>query len=101
MLDDKTRALFGDRSAQERLTAAGVLLPCPFCGGPGMDRGFNDSWVKWVSCKNCYCDGETAYTKEEAIRNWNTRAAILTQEQLTALERMEDDGVGEHSPNQV
>lgn len=25
MLDDKTRALLGDRAAQERLTAAGVL----------------------------------------------------------------------------
>lgn len=28
MLDDKTLALLGDREAAERLTAAGVLLPC-------------------------------------------------------------------------
>lgn len=28
-MDEKTLALLGDRAAQERLTAAGVLLPCP------------------------------------------------------------------------
>lgn len=28
MLDEKTRALLGDREAQERLTEAGVLVPC-------------------------------------------------------------------------
>lgn len=32
-MDDKTLALLGDREAQERLTAAGVLLPCGRCGG--------------------------------------------------------------------
>lgn len=31
-MDDKTLVLLGDREAQERLTAAGVLLKCPFCG---------------------------------------------------------------------
>lgn len=32
MLDDVTLALLGDRDAQERITARGELLPCPFCG---------------------------------------------------------------------
>ena len=28
MLDEKTRALLGDREAQEAITARGELLPC-------------------------------------------------------------------------
>ena len=35
-MDDKTLALLGDSAAAERLTEAGVLLPCPFCGGEAM-----------------------------------------------------------------
>lgn len=34
MLTDKELALLGDREAQERLTEAGVLLPCPHCNAP-------------------------------------------------------------------
>lgn len=30
-MDDKTRALLGDKEAAKRLTDAGVLLPC-MCG---------------------------------------------------------------------
>ena len=30
---DETRALLGDHEAAKRLTEAGVLLPCPSCGG--------------------------------------------------------------------
>ncbi len=29
-MDDIKRALLGDKEAAERLTDAGVLLPCPF-----------------------------------------------------------------------
>ena len=32
-MDDKTRAMLGDREAAKRLTEAGVLLPCPHCKG--------------------------------------------------------------------
>lgn len=31
-MDEVTRALLGDREAQERVTERGELLPCPFCG---------------------------------------------------------------------
>ena len=31
-MDDKTRALLGDREAAKRLTDAGVLLECKRCG---------------------------------------------------------------------
>lgn len=32
-MDDKTRALLGDHEAAKRLMDAGVLVPCPMCGG--------------------------------------------------------------------
>ena len=32
-MNDVKRALLGDHEAAKRLTDAGVLLPCPFCGG--------------------------------------------------------------------
>lgn len=33
VMDDYRRALLGDREAAKRPTDAGVLVPCPFCGG--------------------------------------------------------------------
>lgn len=40
-MDDKTRALLGDREAAKRLTDAGVLLPCAHCGGEAkFKKGF-------------------------------------------------------------
>ena len=32
-MNDVKRALLGDHEAAKRLTDAGGLLPCPFCGG--------------------------------------------------------------------
>lgn len=90
-MEDKTLALLGDKAAQERLTERGELLPCPFCGGEGITRGFNNSRAKWISCETCFCDGETAMIAIEAIENWNTRAPILTPEQL---ERLQNDEYG-------
>nr|DAP75506.1 MAG TPA: restriction alleviation protein [Caudoviricetes sp.] len=36
-MDDIKRALLGDHEAARRLTDAGVLLPCPFCGGNSIE----------------------------------------------------------------
>lgn len=33
MIEDVQAALLGDHEAAKRLTEAGVLVPCPFCGG--------------------------------------------------------------------
>lgn len=95
MLDDKTRALLGDRAAQERLTAAGVLLPC-HCGGEmeimvpkGIVECPADIYYR-PRCKECFSIGAAGRTAKQAIKFWNTRAAILTPEQLAALERMEE-----------
>ena len=97
MLDDKTRAFLGDSAAQERLTVAGVLLPCPCCGA--QPKQFGGASISYVHCDKCgleVCrmdsDGEDivekifAYSpKYEAHLAWNRRAAILTLEQLDAL----------------
>ena len=78
-MDDKTLALLGDREAQERLTAAGVLLECPFCGGTALQ---NDEWI--------YCDacgvGFAIRNKKLRRRIWNHRAPLLTPEQMALLQ---------------
>lgn len=65
------------------------LLPCPFCGGEAesyqatermmsADGSLNASWV--VDCSQCDCNLEGDYkNQDEAIRQWNTRAAPKPQ----------------------
>ena len=95
-MEDKTRALLGDREAAKRLTEAGVLLPCAHCGGEAkFKRGF-PSRQAVVQCKKC---GVRTVTHRQlpmerwqdvdraAIEEWNTRAPILSAEEM--LEGME------------
>lgn len=84
-MDDVTLAMLGDKEAAERLTEAGVLLPC--CGNTPKLHFFDglNSWA--VECAvhgNIHNTGFCG-TKEEAIRVWNTCAAVLTPEQLEKL----------------
>ncbi len=101
-MTDVERALMGDRAAQERLTAAGVLLPCPFCGGTEILEGSLRGEV-WYFCGRDECASLGAISDNEygARLTWNTRTAILAPEQLAALEKMEGSEIGEHSTNQV
>lgn len=82
-MDDRTLALLGDHAAQERLTALGELLDCPFCGGTAME---NDD------CVYCYGCGVGFEIRNKKLRRriWNTRSYILTQEQIERLEEMEN-----------
>ena len=88
-MDDKTLALLGDKSAQERLTERGELLPCPFCHGK---TGINGIILKWGSSgiyehKNtgkCMLDGFQILR----IAEWNHRAPILTPEKIKRLEAL-------------
>lgn len=89
MLDDKAKALLGDRAAQERLTAAGVLLPCPCCAGKADCWEDTGNLKGFAQCMDCELMIQST-SKEAATAEWNTRAAILTPEQLAELERMEE-----------
>ena len=100
VLTDEKRALLGDHEAAKRLTDVGVLLPCPFCGGEAelidYTLGFD------VACKNYGCrgnsystygddDGDLYFgTVEEASLAWNTRAPILSAEELEMLHGKEN-----------
>lgn len=102
MLDDKTLAMLGDRDAQERLTERGELLQCTFgctCIDvhtirhnrfPLGERG----WKTTIECKCCFStvtffSKDREESEKNAIRLWNTRAPILTPEQIKRLEEME------------
>lgn len=85
MLGEKTRALLGDKEAQRRFTEKGTVLDCPCCGGKA------DSWEDtgnqkgFVQCVDCELTIEST-SKRAAITEWNTRAPILTPEQIKKLE---------------
>ncbi len=88
-MDDKTRALLGDHEAAKRLTDAGVLVPCPFCGGTGvLDSEFPAGYF-WVLCTGCGMQTEAFETEPKASLAWNTRAPILSAEEMEMLEGME------------
>ena len=77
-MDDKTRALLGDREAAKRLTDAGVLLPC--CGVPPILHYFDPLDCYGIECggnghihNTGFCDSEY-----EASLAWNTRAPMPT-----------------------
>lgn len=46
------------------------LLPCPFCGGKG-EMVCDGFW--FIQCTDCFCEGASSETKEEAIEAWNKR----------------------------
>lgn len=86
MLDDKTRALLGDHEAAKRLTDAGVVLACPGCGGEDAKHRA----VMACVMIECPCGFMAAgYDLEEARQIWNTRAPLLSAEELEMLEEME------------
>ncbi len=50
------------------------LLHCPFCGGPAKQpHKFNTSGTTWIIECNTYCVGMRRGTKQEVVRDWNTR----------------------------
>ena len=98
MNKDIRAAMLGDHEAAKRLTEAGVLVPCT-CGAKATLEhdcliehiGWGKSFlVYWVRCHDC--GTETKHYREDsegAIREWNTRAPILSAEEMEMLEGME------------
>ena len=87
-MDDIKLAQLGDKEAAKRLTDAGVLVPCPGCGGE------NAKHRAVMACVmiECPCGFMAAgYDLEEARRIWNTRAPILSSREMEMLEGMGND----------
>ena len=83
-------ALLGDHEAAKRLTDAGVLVPCPGCGGDNIIDWYRHNEV-WYQCDDCGWRGPSVYSRgfadtEQARLAWNTRAPILSESELKKLE---------------
>lgn len=89
MLNEKTRALLGDREAQQALTDRGEVLCCPH-GEKAVIFKSEKFWPEicyQVMTKVPCCQQSIFYeTAEAALKDWNTRSLILTQEQIKKLE---------------
>ena len=86
-MTDERRALLGDHEASKRLSGAGVLLPCPFCGETTICEGSLRGEV-WYFCgkDECASLGATSENEYGARLAWNTRAPVLSSEELQRLE---------------
>ena len=71
-MDDVKLAMLGNKDAAKRLTDAGVLVPCPMC--------------RDVICMKCFTNSGWYKTEHEARLAWNTRAPILSAEEIQKLE---------------
>lgn len=88
MIEDVRAALLGDHEAAKRLTEAGVLLPCPMCADtPYITNEFYSGYF-WYKC-SCGVKTGACQTEREAMLLWNTRAPILSAEEMERLEGME------------
>ena len=87
MNQDMKRALLGDHEASKRLSEAGVLLACPFCGETTICEGSLRGEV-WYFCgkDECASIGATSENEYGARLAWNTRAPVLSAEELQRLE---------------
>ena len=86
------RALLGDHKASKRLSEAGVLLLCPMCRGKARvrsERYYQPNVRRNVICTKCFTNSGWFKTEREARLAWNTRAPILSAEEMEMLEGME------------
>lgn len=113
MNKDIRAAMLGDHETAKRLTDAGVLLPCPMCGGEVRLRRVSSSYTtspttimdKWtVECPNGCVRNNVYESKifqdekgkviiknngaDEARLAWNTRAPILSESEMKKLEEI-------------
>jgi len=84
-MDDIKLALFGNKEAAERATDAGVLLPCPCCGGEPFRQAPNMHRKTTVTCKQCGLGTKWGECYDVSLA-WNARAPILSAEEIQKLE---------------
>lgn len=89
-MDDIKRALLGDHEAAKRLTDAGVLIPCALCKGCGVLDSEHIASIFWILCTGCGMQTEAFETEEAARLAWNTRAPILSAEEMEMLHGKEN-----------
>lgn len=88
-MDDIKLALLGNQEAAKRLTDAGVLVPCPMCRGQARvrnERYYQPNVRRNVICMKCFTNSGWYKTEHEARLAWNTRAPILSAEEMEMLE---------------
>ena len=78
------RALLGDHEAAKRLTDAGVMVPCLWCHGKHIV--LKEFGLMCFVCADCAAYGPSRKTENEARLAWNTRAPILSAEEMEMLE---------------
>ena len=85
-MDDIKRALLGDHEAAERLTDAGVLVPC--CGEDPKLRCFMGlgAWAVECSVNGHIHNTALCNSEYDARLAWNTRAPSLSAEEMERLE---------------
>lgn len=94
MIEDVRAALLGDHEAARRLTDAGVLLACAHCGKQAYisvdyeceSDSMGRKWAYTVVCGTCCATSGLCFSPEMASLAWNTRAPILSAEELQRLE---------------
>ena len=85
-MNDIKLAMLGSKEAAKRLTDAGVLVPC--CCGREAHVKKQDKIIAYkVCCESISCGNETMWWPDEgtAIRVWNTRAPILSAEEMEKI----------------
>lgn len=83
-MDDIKRALLGDWEAAIRLAKAKRAVPCPYCRGEPI--AIRDGICAQAKCEMCGARGPRAASAFEAMIAWNTRAPILSAEEMERLE---------------
>ena len=90
-MDDIKLAMLGNKDAAKRLTDAGVLVPCPFCGGEAMvEYDTIEPFGYVVFCGDCGVMTTTSEDEQVARCIWNTRAPILSSEEMEILHGKEN-----------
>ena len=89
MLTDIQRAMLGDHEAAARLTEQGVLIPCPWCKKTVAHVGAYDVVCNFFA-GGCGASTGARESAEEALAAWNTRAPILSVEEMEMLHGKEN-----------
>lgn len=93
MMTDIQRAMLGDHEAAARLAEQGVLIPCR-CGATPTLFGdkFNTGGAEYHCIVVCQCRSRTntCEGRRAAILEWNTRAPILSAEEMEMLHGKEN-----------